>query len=121
MLTTALTVIVLAAPVGFREAPKLEPAASYVAGKPVQVLCAVDQAAWDAYLAAQYGAGTSNIGGATVVGSSLVSVDPKVCRYLEGNIRKPASQPLLQLGAAMQILVHESLHARGEADEARTD
>jgi hypothetical protein len=101
------------APAGFNEAVKLEPAASFVAAKPVTVYCANSEYTWE-----QYG-GTSTEHGLATPGSSEIKIDPDGCRYLRTalNMHKIPDG----FGAALLVLVHESIHARGETDEGITD
>lgn len=100
---------VAAAPTGFTSAPRLAPAASFVAGKPIAVYCAKTQYDWQ-----QYGA-TSREKGLAVPGSSEIKLAPDVCRYLRA--------PKVQDGFAgsLLVLVHEAIHARGTKDEGVTD
>lgn len=107
----ALTAAAQAAPpAGFYESFKLEPAASFVAGKPVKVWCATSQYDW-----LQYGA-KGGEQGLTTPGSSEVKIAPDVCRYLRAAKVNPDG-----FGASLLVLVHESIHARGERDEGITD
>lgn len=106
----AVAVAGAAAPSGFTVAARLAPAASFVAGKPIAVYCAATEAAWE-----QYG-GTSQEFGLAVPGSSEIKLSPGVCRYLRAKIVNPNG-----FGASLLVLVHESIHARGESDEGVTD
>lgn len=99
-----------AAPTGFYESFKLEPAASFVAGKPVKVWCATSQYQWQ-----QYG-GDSEEYGLTRPGSGEVKLAPDVCRYLKAKVVTPSG-----FGASLLVLTHEAIHARGEPDEGVTD
>lgn len=116
-LVAAATVALLGAsaaradqPAGFYESLRLEPAASFVAGKPVKVWCANSQADW-----VQYG-GRDESFGLAIPGGNIVNLAPVVCRYLRAKIITPNG-----LGASLLVLTHESIHARGETDEGVTD
>jgi hypothetical protein len=58
MVVEFFAALALVVPAGFREAPALEPAASYVAGKPVQVWCGVTRIG-DVYESGYADSGTS--------------------------------------------------------------
>ena len=98
-----------AAPAGFYKSVVLAPAASFVAGKPVTVYCANSEYDWQ-----QYG-GTGSEHGLAVPGSSVIKLDPDVCRLLRATTIKDG------FGASLLVLVHESIHARGEKEEGVTD
>ena len=61
---------VAAPPEGFTEAPALEPAASFVAGKAVEVDCARTYGDWESWLAAHQV--RADAGGAAYLGSRLL-------------------------------------------------
>lgn len=106
----AVAALVLAgAPAGFREAPALEPAASFLAGKPVGVWCGVTR------LGERYPIGYARSGGdAVFVMPSLV------CAPLE-RLRADVPVPSDDAGYALSVLLHEAAHARGIADERAAD
>src|SRR3954465_3873522 len=110
MLVEALSVLALVVPAGFREAPALEPAASWVAGKPVQVWCGVTRLG-DVY----EGGYTDRVGG-----SNIFLTPSLVCDPLE---KKLARQTVTStsFGRALQTLVHESEHAKGVGDESQAE
>jgi hypothetical protein len=101
----------------FKPSPRLAPAASFVAGKPVVVLCAASDADWTKYL---HGLGATDANGATVPGSSETRLSAIVCRYLAWRLGGKTPS-LFPLAAAVETLTHESIHARGEVDEGKTD
>lgn len=102
--------VAAATPAGFYKSVVLAPAASFVAGKPITVYCANSAYDWQ-----QYGATTHEFGLA-VPGSSEIKLAPDVCRYLRATIVNPNG-----FGSSLLVLVHESIHARGEKDEGVTD
>lgn len=108
-----------AAAAGFVKSSVLAPAASFVAGKPVTVLCAGSDSAWDAYKVAAYGANDGG-NGSTVAGSSTIRLSYLVCEsirlHLQGRV-----VPLKTLGPTIEVLTHESIHARGVSDEGVAD
>jgi hypothetical protein len=119
LLAPAASAASAAPPAGFREAVKLEPAASFVAGKPVQVACAKGGLEWVQFIRPLYG--NVNPGGATAPGSTLIHLSPTVCRYLEAQLRKPTKKPGEAFAGSLLTIVHEAIHARGERDEGTTD
>jgi hypothetical protein len=104
---------------GFYEARVLEPAASYVAGKPIEVWCATSVSAWHSYEIATYGVVGSEHGSAPF-GGSVIYLDTEECPPLRqqlsaGGVYVPT------LAATVEIITHESIHARGERNEGVTD
>jgi hypothetical protein len=78
------------APVGLHESAALEPAASFVAGKPVKVFCATSLAAWNAFVAktaAIPGSSTIQQGYQvnrfTLPGASTIQLSLTVCQWSE--------------------------------------
>src|SRR5262245_58604727 len=111
LLIVALAALMLA-PAGFaaagaREAPALEPAASWVAGKPVRVYC-------DQSLA------LTTETGMAVVGGSDVRLAPIVCADLRATL---AGRWTAAVGpsASLLTLAHEAEHAQGHALEGETE
>jgi hypothetical protein len=121
MLLALAALIAAVAPVGFHGSPRLAPAASFVAGKPVTVWCADTQYDWNGYLDSVYG-NHDTVSGSTYPGSSDERLSPEVCATLTpaAKATKPVA-PTARLGAAILVVTHESIHARGEADEGVTD
>lgn len=101
----------------FYEARVLEPAASFVAHKPVRVWCAASSGAWAEFATGKAAAVTH---GLTVPGSAVTHLDQVVCVNLRARALGliPASP---NLGASIEVLTHESIHMRGEHDEGVTD
>lgn len=118
------TAAIAGTPSGFYEAKVLEPAASFVAGKPVVVYCAQTEAGWRAFLDATGRAGIdatgSGVVGSAVVGSSELQLAPEVCAWLRLALRQqlPAT---VGVAASIQAFTHEAIHDRGERDEGVTD
>src|SRR5690348_6523127 len=104
---------------GFNRTPSLEPAASFVAGKPVAVYCAKSTPAWQAFLAENYPAGTV-ADGSSVPGSSTMRLSFAACSYLRPATRA-ALAPTIGLAASTLTLTHEAIHLSGVKDEAVTD
>lgn len=108
-LLLVVLVLLIAAPAawcapGARESVRLERAASYVAGKHVTVNCEP----------------LGEFSGLTVPGSSLIRIEATYCAELERWLRGiPVSTS--RLAVDILTLVHESIHARGQADEGRAD
>jgi hypothetical protein len=97
-------------PAGFYNSVRLAPAAAFVAGKPVTVLCAKTASDW------QQQGGRADSYGLTFPGDNVVKLAPAVCRFLRATVVNPDG-----FGASLLVLVHESIHARGESDEGVTD
>jgi hypothetical protein len=100
---------------GFYEARVLEPAASYVARKPVKVWCATTAAAWQ-----RLAVDRSDVHGLTAPGTASTHLDTTVCgnlraRLLGGGLDNPSLAP------SIEVLTHESIHMRGESNEGITD
>lgn len=109
----------LAGAEGFYRARVLEPAAGYVAGKPVEVWCAAATSGWRAFVTAKLGAGTL-ANGWTVAGTSSIYLSADVCPPLRGALRgEPQYVPAL--AATIEAITHEAIHDRGELDEGVTD
>jgi len=108
-----------AAPAGFSLSPRLAPAASFVAGKPVKVWCASSQYNWEQFLAATGRAGIE-ANGSAIPGSSEIKLSPTVCQNLRLQL---AGKPVryIALGPSILGLVHEAIHDRGESNEGVTD
>lgn len=114
--------VLVAAPVasagGFYESRVLEPAASYVAKKPVKVWCAKTTAAWRAWSVAVDL--TDGANGSAAVGGTAMHLSHAACPSLRGAaIGIPQYSPTLS--ATIGGLTHEAIHLRGERDEGVTD
>jgi hypothetical protein len=109
LVLAAVVALVIAAPaLAASEAPSLEPAASWVAGKPVKVFCSQEHA----------GAGWT---GWTIPGSSSVYVDDGVCVVLLSRLARTDDVTVYTLAESLETLAHEAMHASGLADESATD
>ncbi len=105
------------APAGFYEPSKLETAASSIAGKRVQVLCADSVAVWRTWT---HSIGHGKAGGAALIGGTVMRFAPDICQFLLSRQRgRPV--PLYSLGASILAFTHEAIHLRGERDEGKTD
>lgn len=109
----------VAAPAGFYEGKLLEPAASYVAKKPVVVWCAKTQAGWRETLAP----GAGEIDGLAVPGSSAMRLNPLVCQVIDLWATGQQTPAYAEEGfaEAIETVTHEAVHLRGESDEGVTD
>ena len=107
-----------APPAGFVETVRLEPAASFVARRPVAVNCATTHEVWLAY-AASFGFNGDSVG-ITIPGNSETALSDAMCRSLQV-VNGTRAPHLYALAAAVETLVHESIHMRGERDEGVTD
>jgi hypothetical protein len=110
LVVTGTALAALEPPPGFAEAPPPARAASYIAGRPVQVWCAVDLAAWRA----------RDLGRAGALGYAIPAygqtfLRPSVCEAL---LRPPSAA--LSFGSALLVLVHEATHLTGLLDEYKT-
>jgi hypothetical protein len=94
--------------------PRLDAAASLVAGHPISVYCENDWATW---LANTSGPGES---GFTVIGTPVVYVDPQVCLTLQIMLHGDDAGSVYG-SQALLTLAHESVHQRGITDEGVTD
>lgn len=91
-----------------REARSLEPAASFVAKKPVMVWCSPL---------------TSKTGehGLATAGDTALFLDKPACDALLAGLAPRSSVYLPTLASVIAILVHEAIHLRGETDEGVTE
>lgn len=123
LVAVALLVVPVAQADVSRVSSRLEPAASYVAGKPVTVLCGTDATGWralqDEYLRRADGTIDQALGFAAVPGN-VIYLSPQTCLSLEGHDRG-VEAPFVRFSIALRVLVHEAIHSRGELDEAVTD
>lgn len=99
--------------------PRLDAAASFVAGHPVTVWCETSWASW-----LQMTGGVSDASGFTNPSqSSVVYVDPQVCLTFEmilagSNVEDVGGSYTSQ---ALLTLAHEAEHQKGLTDEGQTD
>ena len=121
MLVALVAAAVLSgAPPNFTEAKVLEPAASYVAGKPVSVYCARTDLDLREYAQSAYGLAANFELGFAVVGSDSIYLGQSVCWPLL-DFLKHRKVTYAEVASALQALVHEAIHARGERDEGVTE
>lgn len=126
LVATAATIALLGAttaradqPAGFKESPRLEAAASFVAGKPVTTWCATSTASFSA--AAQASTGNADAAGfVQAVGASQAFFPPKVCATIVAYLNKRKVEEY-NLAAWLLTLAHEATHMRGVSDESETD
>lgn len=109
---------VAAAPAGFYEAVKLEPAASFVAAKPVKIWCATSSAAFAA--AAEASSIRSDVVGFASVGGTEAFFAGRACANLTAYLNK---RPVVMddYAVSLVILAHEATHLSGVRDESETD
>lgn len=102
---------------------RLEPAASWVAGKPVAVMCGQDASGWrslqEEFLRHDDGTVDQALGFAGA-GSAVIYLSPQTCLSLEGHDRG-IEAPFARFSTSLRVLTHEAIHARGETDEGVTD
>ena len=119
MVVALLSALVLV-PAGFTENATLNARAAWVAGKPVHVYCAQDDAAWQAYVATLPVAPIAIPHGYTPqFGGDAAYLGPDVCNVIDTRLNKQAVD-LVTLGAVLDILAVESLHMKGERDDGQT-
>jgi hypothetical protein len=102
-----------------RPDPRLDAAASWVAGRAITVRCETDQATWDAESGNDLAPGFIRSG--YYSGGSTINIGPWGCLRLHSALEKHGSVLLHELAQAMHTLTHESIHARGVEDEGETD
>jgi hypothetical protein len=98
---------------GFRPNVRLSKPATWIAGHKVTAYCAPTQAAVNALVSPT----ATEVQGATpVIGGNIINLSPLTCAFLDAwlNGKKPSSYAV---GAAMQVLAHESELAKGVNDE----
>lgn len=111
---------VAAAPAGFYEAVRLDPAASFVAGKPASIYCAATMAAYYEAGVAATGRPSQGTAGFSTIGGSQSFLSTWVCSYLN---RWLAHKPVTRyhLAVSIEVLAHEAELERGIADESLAD
>jgi hypothetical protein len=114
--------VLLAAPSGFTENATLNARAAYIAGKPVHVYCATTQDVWRSFVTTSGDTMSPEVtNGVTLVpGASETYLSPESCTPLLRRIRGHLPFPLA-FGATLDVLAHESIHMRGEADEGTAE
>jgi hypothetical protein len=109
----------LAAAPGFTESPRLDPAASFVAGKAAPVFCADDFSVWLEAKRTQ-GFGSGNV--VAYTDTSGIYLSPDICSLLHRMAAGTVTEPVRVQAVAVETLVHESIHWRtGSRDEGMVD
>ena len=104
-------------PPGFYEAKALEPAASFVAGKPAHIYCADNHSVW---ADAADGNETPDALALTRAGSDRSEFEPLICSTLLAQLgRLPVA--VYTFAESLRVLVHESIHQRGVVTEGRAE
>lgn len=120
MVAVLVAAVALTVPAGFVENAKLDARASWVAQKPVAVYCARTDADWAAFLSSVNDTVTDANGVTITVGGTEAYLSARTCYPLLARLRKhPFS--LLALGAAVEVVAHESFHMRGVVDEGQAE
>ncbi|MGZ4357298.1 MAG: hypothetical protein ACXVRU_10850 [Gaiellaceae bacterium] len=116
-LALATSASVAGPPPGFYEAKALEPAASFVAGKPAHVYCASNHSIWWTFA---NGNGTPDAIALTRAGTDRSEFEPLMCSTLRAQLkRQPVT--IYTLAASLRVLVHESIHERGVVTEGEAE
>jgi hypothetical protein len=82
MLATLIASVLIAAPAGFTDNATLNVRAAYISDKPVQVFCATDQAAWQAFVQSENATTTDAEGLTPTPGADSTYVAPEVCSVI---------------------------------------
>lgn len=118
-------VLVASARAGNVPDPRLDAAATEIAGHPATVYCETEPAAWAEIVAANFpGAPFSpdRLQGFAPYGGSVVYLSPANCLTLRAELKAAFPVGFLRsTGEALMTLLHESIHARGVVDEQATD
>jgi hypothetical protein len=118
---TLVAALLLTLPPGFREAPKLEAAAAFVAGKPAHVFCANTFSDWAQAVADAYGPGVNVNAYSTIGGSETYLPAGFVCALPIAAVAGQKVDLSGPLAGYLLTLVHEAIHQRGVADEGQTE
>lgn len=119
VMAALLAASAVAAPAGFVRAPKLEPAASSVAGKPVRVWCATSTGRWqDASRA--HGGLSDAAGYVESIGARDAYLSPQTCGLLHAYLNK-RNVDEYDYAYRLLVLAHEAEHLRGISDESEAD
>jgi hypothetical protein len=104
----------------FYEAKALEPAARYVARKPVQVFCAKTPGGWQSFTKANFDQPGTSEHGFAEPGGNVMYVDADTCPpLLAARTGQPGVHRAL-LAATLVTFTHEAVHLQGEVDEGVT-
>jgi hypothetical protein len=103
---------------GVHEESRLEPIASFVAGKPVKVFCGNDAQGWADAVTSVFHAPITNVGGFSFIEQGEAYVNPVRCN----TVLDFKTAKLSDLAVALLTVVHESVHVgTGSRDEWATD
>jgi hypothetical protein len=109
-------------PAGFVEQSRLEPIASSLAGRPVQLFCARDLLAWGAFAWQSVGGDAALVDedGLVEPAADVMYLPSDTCGSLIDRLngRRP---PLRMMATAILALVHESEHLAGIGNESTAD
>lgn len=119
MIAAVVTAVALTLPGTFHEAKRLEPAASYVAGKPVKVYCARTDLDLREYTQQLYGGKWFNDTGLALIPDGIALLGQSVCDPLLSELR--IGKYNADFAEAIDALVHEAVHLRGVTDEGQTE
>ncbi len=111
-------------PPTFARAKALEPAASYVAGKPAQVWCTKTYASWNSFVRQVFGVSEPGANGMALPGGAALYIAPDECNNLLFAVQadpQDANAAVKALAGPIETLTHEAIHLRGESDEGITD
>lgn len=111
---------VFAQPPGFYEIAVLSARAAWVAQKPVRTWCAPNADAWQQYLTTSGDTAVDVEGATPFPGAGETYFAPDVCAVIRARLRKRTVN-LPTLGAALDVVAHESFHMRGLSDEGQTE
>lgn len=102
--------------------PRLDTAASQVAGHPVQVWCEDSVSYW-VHVGDSIGVDFGTVQGFTVPSqSTTVYITPQICRTLHALLGSGPNEVGNYWGSlAVHVLVHEAEHQAGHVDEGETD
>lgn len=116
-LALASSTSVAGPPPGFYEAKALEPAASFVAGKPAHVYCAYSHSIWADFA---NGNGTPGAMALTRARTDHSEFEPLICSTLRAQVKRQLVTTY-SLAASLRVLVHESIHQRGVVTEGKAE
>jgi hypothetical protein len=98
---------------------RLDPVASYIAGRPATVWCADSQAAFEAAEPRNIPSQATGFAHPTTAEAFL---RPETCATLERWLHAPQRwKPSSIFADSLPVLVHESVHTRGVTDEHATE
>ena len=103
--------------------PTLNGIATLAAGKNVNVHCETDALAWDKQIGTVYSGKYRGVEvrGYAWAGQADVFIGPDICVPLLNAQAGPYAAGLRPLAAALQVLLHEAMHSKGETGEAAAE